>query len=106
MTKKITPKQWHFLKNEYPEQTANMASIRMPADGWQLKSFWKNKKIKNSLVNHADPIGAMIQWCDDMLEHPFYVEREAHSVWITAVIFYFFDADDAVLFKLSWWNNE
>ena len=108
MPKMITAEQWAFFKRNYSDQVAQAKTITIPAEAWQIKSYWKKKKSNNitrSLADHADPVGAMVTWCEETLEDRFYVEKANDEWWVKAIRFYFFSEDDAVLFKLTWWEN-
>lgn len=105
MAKMITATQWAYFKEHFPEQVAKMNSITIPAEAWQLKSFWKAKKKGKLLADHADPVGALIKWCEDTLEENFYAEKANDEWWVKAIKFHFFSEDDAILFKLTWWND-
>lgn len=104
----IPAKQWHELKDTFPNNVSNMASIVVSAHLWEIKSFWKNKNnktINNLISEHTDPVGAMIAWCKEFTTNNFYVEiyrNPEYEFHIAGVKFYFFDKDDAILFKLTW----
>ena len=107
MAKMITAKNWHFFKEKFPDSVSDMKTVVVPAESWQLKSYWKKNKsniITQQAFTQADPVGAMVGWCEETLADNFYAEKSnSNSSWITSITFYFFDEDDAVFFKLTWW---
>lgn len=109
MAKLISATQWVYFRTQYPDLVADMSTISISADIWKMKAYWGNKKRKNFVKTQSNinnPVGTIIQWCEETLTNNFYVNLNNQGYCVSSVVFYFFDKEDAVLFKLTWWDSE
>ncbi len=105
MGTQVSAKQWHQFKDKFPKEIKKLHSIKMPLDRSTLKAYWRAAKKKEIKFNDINPVSSMLAWCKECCEEQFYAERDvSHYSIEPAVIFYFFNIDDAMLFKLTWWN--
>lgn len=105
MGNRISSNQWIQLRDKFPEQISQLYSITLPMDFRSINTFAKNAKDNNLKFNQTNPLVSLIDWCVDALEDNFYVRRARTGRLSDGVVFYFFNENDAFLFKLTWWDG-
>ena len=120
MGKRISADQWGSFKKNHPEIIEAITPIivdmgsRIFRTNYRRYSVTRNNQTfsgREKKVEFCDKLKDLLDWCDDYLEAPFYAEVWHAEIFHTGytpnnqgVAFYFFDDDDAMLFKLTWWN--
>ncbi|NJO61034.1 MAG: hypothetical protein HC836_23070 [Richelia sp. RM2_1_2] len=106
MGKRISAKQWSFLKDNYSQDISQLYPIEFDVGSSAFATFFKNKKKSGNVKKFSsgyDLISDMIAWSEDNLTGMFYVYRKQTNVNIyNTIIFYFLDESDSVLFALTW----
>jgi len=107
---RLSPAQWSFFKKANPLDIEDAQTISIDTGSSVFKrSYTRYKKCTRAKRStHLNDVTVeLIEWCEECLEHQFYVEIDQNCGRMGSTVkFSFFNEDDAVLFKMTWWNSQ
>lgn len=125
MGKRLSAEQWKFFKENFLDDVKNINPLIIDMDSQIFKRSWSRHTVTTNqqtkvitIIGHdkkvefCDKLKELLDWCDEHLESSFYAEALVNPTASLAAVlattesvaFYFFEEEDAVLFKLTWWN--
>lgn len=109
MGQRLTANQWAIIKKNFPASIEEAIIVKLDFDSRLFKINYRrnmSKLRKSSMVN--DTMLEILEWCKDMLTGDFYVEasKSDNEFDLRTGVFYFADAGDAAIFKLTWMNSK
>jgi hypothetical protein len=104
MAHRLSAAQWSNLKELFPAQIPTLRAITIELSSGIITDYWKRIKKKKIKVIDENLVETLLCWLFENCSGQFYAEFKRNGYSIQGITVFFFEEDDAILFKLTWWG--
>jgi hypothetical protein len=100
----LSASQWASLKEVFPQEVSNLRAITISLSSNIINDYWKRIKKKKIKSIDDNLVETILLWVLESCSGQFYAEFKREGYSLEGITFFFFEEDDAILFKLTWWG--